>query len=83
MATILAVGRIADGDVHWRVAPITEPMVTVTDADVEALLDEVYGKPGLGVEDSAGLFDTFDYEGEADDYEADMEDRAYHGRGMW
>lgn len=29
----------------------------VGDDDVDALIDEVYGKPGLGVEDSAGLVD--------------------------
>lgn len=36
--------------VHHLIAP-------ATDDDLEALIDEVYGKPGLGVEDSAGLFD--------------------------
>lgn len=29
----------------------------VGDDDVDALIDEVFGKPGLGVEDSAGLID--------------------------
>lgn len=62
MATphILAVGKIVDGDVHWRVAPLTPAAPSVTDDDVDTLIDEVYGKPGLGVEDSAGLFDVMD-----------------------
>lgn len=34
------------------------------DDDVDALIDEVFGKPGLGVEDSAGLVD----------YDAELED---------
>lgn len=61
MATpvILAVGRIEQGVTHWRVAPPAS-VVTVTDADVDALIDELYGKPGLGVMDSAGLFDAVD-----------------------
>lgn len=45
----------------------------VGDDEVEATIDEVMGKPQLGVEDSAGLMD---YDAEADDYEdylADVE----------
>lgn len=34
------------------------------DDDVDALIDEVYGKPGLGVEDSGGVVDC---DAEADD----------------
>lgn len=50
---ILLVGSIVRGEIDWRLAPLAP----VTDADLDALIDEVYGKPGLGVEDSAGLFD--------------------------
>lgn len=37
--------------VHHIIAP-------ATDDDLDALIDEVYGKPGLGVEDSAGVYDV-------------------------
>lgn len=47
--------------------------VAVLDADVDALIDEVYGKPGLGVEDSGGLVDV-DHDAEADDYAEYMMD---------
>ena len=35
---------------------------------VDALIDEVYGKPNLGVEDSAGLMDYYGDDGIEDDY---------------
>lgn len=56
---ILAVGSIHAGQaIDWHVTPPAAlAPVIVTDADLDALLDEVYGKPGLGVEGSAGLFD--------------------------
>lgn len=62
--TILAVGRIVGGDVHLHVTP-PALLMPVTEADIDALLDEVYGKPGLGIEDSAGLFDVVDIEADA------------------
>lgn len=55
VAAVTPLGRT----INHLLSPAVE---TVTDADVDALIDEVYGKPGLGVEDSAGLFDH------ADDY---------------
>ena len=79
MNTILAVGRILNGEIHMRISPL----LAVDDAAVDALLDEVYGKPGLGVEDSAATFDLFDYEGEAQDLEDDMADRDFWSKGQW
>lgn len=46
----------------------------LVDADVEALIEEVYGKPGLGVDDSAGLFDETDCI--ADAYALGQQDQA-------
>lgn len=63
-ATILAVGHVANGVVHFRIAP---PVVVVTDADVDALVDEVFAKPGLGIQDSAGIVDAAAYFGFDDD----------------
>lgn len=81
-ASILAVGKIVQGDVHWRVAPlVTEPLVS--DADVDALIDEVFAKPGLGVEDSAGLFDVIDYDGELVDLIEGRADAEYWAQGAW
>lgn len=78
VASILAVGFVAGGSVHLRVAPLLPP---VTDADLDALIDEVYGKPGLGVEDSAGLFDVADED--TDEYEDDILDRLDWAKGGW
>lgn len=58
-------------------------LANVLDADLDALIDEVYGKPGLGVEDSAGIFDDFDYDAELEDLREGMLDDEYHARGMW
>lgn len=57
------------------------PVVIVTDADIDALIEEVYAKPGLGVEDSAGLLDMVDYDEEAEDYEDYMADIEFWRRG--
>lgn len=46
--------RVAQG----KFARMIDAMVG--DDDVDALIDEVFGKPGLGVEDSAGLFDVIE-----------------------
>lgn len=54
--SILAVGRVVGGIVHFDVAPLVS-LVPPSDDDVDALIDGVMGKPGLGVADSAGLFD--------------------------
>jgi hypothetical protein len=51
--------------------------------EVDALLAEMFAKPGLGVEDSAGDFDLFDYAAEADDLAADMLDREDWAAGRW
>lgn len=73
--SILAVGRIVGGVVHWRIAPL--PLM---DDDVDALIDEVMGKPGLGIEDSAGLFD---FDGELEDQIEGRLDNEFHARGGW
>lgn len=65
----------------WRDAP-SSALASVSDADLDALLEEVYGKPGLGVEDSAGLIDV-DYDAELADLREGMLDDEYHSRGMW
>lgn len=49
-------------------------VVIITPDDLDALIDEVYGKPGLGVDDSAGLFDLLDPVAEA--YELGGQDYA-------
>jgi len=78
-AQIIAVGHVAGGEVHWRIAPL----VTVTDADIEALIDEVYAKPALGIEDSAGLLDIIDYDGELEDQIEGRLDEDFWARGGW
>lgn len=55
-------------------------------ADLDALIDEVYGKPGLGVQDSAGLFDEpfgIDYAAELEELRDGMDDDMWHSRGGW
>lgn len=67
---------------------LTPAIETTTDAEVDALIDEVYGKPGLGVEDSAGLIDIDEHDGAW--YEAELQelidgrlDAEYHASGNW
>jgi hypothetical protein len=58
MNRILTVGD--GGDVQWIAYDDAE--VVIVPADFEAWLDEQFGKPGLGVEDSCGLVDYDDTE---------------------
>lgn len=65
------------------IAQCDQLLALATDADVDALIDETFGKPSVAVEASAGLFDTTDVEAELDDYAADIADREFFARGMW
>lgn len=51
--------------------------------EVDALLAEVFAKPGLGIEDSAGSFDLFDYAGELDDLIEGRLDNEDWAAGRW
>jgi len=57
----------------------------MNDIELNALLEEVYGKPGLGAEDSAGLcdFDLFDYDGELEDQIEGRLDNEDWATGRW
>jgi hypothetical protein len=69
---VLAVGSVSAGQYDWRVTP--PALIEDEAAAIDAVIDELYGKPGLGVEDSAGLFDEADPV--ADAYELGMSDQA-------
>ena len=53
----------------------------VTYGDMSATVDALFAP--VVVDDSQLALDLFDYDAEADDYEADMLDRAYHASGAW
>ncbi len=60
----------------------TDWHVTITDSDIDALFEEMFAKPFLGVEDSAGLVDV-DFEGELEDYCEWLDDNAFWARGQF
>jgi hypothetical protein len=76
MNRTLSVG--ADGSAQWIAYEDVE--VVIVPADFEAWLDEQFGKPQLGIEDSCGLMD---YDAEVQDLIDARMDEQFWTRGEW
>jgi len=76
--SILAVGRIISGEIHFQISPLAN----VTDAGLDSFLDEVYGRQAP-TDEGARQYDLFDYDAEADDLAEARLDEEFWRSGQW